>query len=495
MKKIILFLIILIYFAVFMSGVITQRIDHIDGNTVKIIDVEKQINEIMKKCGVAGLSCTIINDFKVVYSKAFGFRDKKRGIANDDLTIFSGASFSKTLFGYLIYLLSERGVIDLDKPLYSYLDKSITEYPEYKDLIGDGRVKKITARMVLSHSTGFPNWRFLMEDNKLRFLFDPGARFSYSGEGFHLLQMVVEEVTGMGLEELCRENIFLPLKMNHSSYIWQKSFEDNHALPHDRYLRVKKLSKRRRADSAGSLQTTSRDYGVFIQNLLTKNKSGSSLINKITEIKVPIRSERMFGQSSANLTNSFKKIELGWGLGFGSFNSPFGEAVFHTGHDFGWQNYTITYIEKGIGVVFLSNSDNFESAARDLTKVAIGDSFSPFEWLGYPHCDPTRWKNPPPKRKLVKVDPKVLKKYIGSYSYLGNRTLFVKVEQSGLLGSDDQKEWYRLFAISKSEFFIDGEELMITFILDRNSIVSGLTIRVDGAMIQGKKKYGKEEMK
>ncbi len=69
MKKIILFLIILIYFAVFMSGVITQRIDHIDGNTVKIIDVEKQINEIMKKCGVAGLSCTIINDFKVVWTK------------------------------------------------------------------------------------------------------------------------------------------------------------------------------------------------------------------------------------------------------------------------------------------------------------------------------------------------------------------------------------------------------------------------------------------
>ena len=101
-------------------------------------------------------------------------------------------------------LLVEEGVIDLDKPLQAYLAKPLPDYPAYADLAGDERYKQITARMVLSHSTGFPNWRQFEPDGRLKFLFAPGARYSYSGEGFALLQMVVEEITGRDLETLAQ---------------------------------------------------------------------------------------------------------------------------------------------------------------------------------------------------------------------------------------------------------------------------------------------------
>ena len=115
-------------------------------------------------------------------------------------------------------LLAEEGVIDLDKPLQAYLPKPLPDYPAYADLAGDDRYQQITARMVLSHSTGFPNWRQFEPDGRLKFLFAPGARYSYSGEGFALLQMVVEEITGRDLESLARQKIFEPLGMTRTSY-------------------------------------------------------------------------------------------------------------------------------------------------------------------------------------------------------------------------------------------------------------------------------------
>ena len=168
----------------------------INGESLSYGEIDSTIVQIMDMAGVTGLSCAIINDSKIVYQKAFGFRDKSTGVQNTVETIFSAASFSKTVFAYIVLLLVEDGIIDLDKPLQQYLDKPLQEYPNYADLKGDKQAGLITARMVLSHSTGFPNWRFLTNDGKLGFMFEPGSRFSYSGEGISLLQMVVEQITG-----------------------------------------------------------------------------------------------------------------------------------------------------------------------------------------------------------------------------------------------------------------------------------------------------------
>jgi CubicO group peptidase (beta-lactamase class C family) len=240
----------------------------LDGGAVSTVELETFIAETMEKADVTGMSCAIINDAEVVYQKAFGLKDAKAGTQNDEGTIFAAASFSKPVLAYLVMLLAEEGVIDLDKPLYEYLSQPLPEYLAYADLQGEKRYQHITARMVLSHSTGFPNWRFLTEDGKLSIMFPPGTRFSYSGEGIVLLQMVVEEITGRDLEALAQEKVFGPLTMTSSSYVWQEAYQDNCALPHDEYQRPRRLNKRMEADAAGSMATTAGDYARFLVAML-----------------------------------------------------------------------------------------------------------------------------------------------------------------------------------------------------------------------------------
>jgi CubicO group peptidase (beta-lactamase class C family) len=107
----------------------------------------------------------------------------------------SAASFSKVAFAYLVMQLVQDGVVDPDKPAYRYLSQPLPELREYKDLAGDDRWKKITPRMLLSHTSGFPNWRRFTPDQKLHINFEPGSRYAYSGEGIALLQLVVESAT------------------------------------------------------------------------------------------------------------------------------------------------------------------------------------------------------------------------------------------------------------------------------------------------------------
>ena len=140
-------------------------------------------------------------------------------------TNFYGASLSKAVFAVLVMKLVEEKVIELDKPLQDYLPQPVYEYgkgtswnQDYTDLKEDSLYKKITARMCLSHTTGFSNWRWDEPDQKLRVRFQPGTAYSYSGEGMCYLQFVLEKLTGKLLESLMKEKIFHPLHMNTSAY-------------------------------------------------------------------------------------------------------------------------------------------------------------------------------------------------------------------------------------------------------------------------------------
>ena len=483
---------ILIILALILPGFVhpviaNKSVEMISGKSMSFSELDNSILQMMEKAGVTGLSCAIINDSKVVYLKAYGLRNKSTGVLNDEETIFSAASFSKTVFAYLVMLLVEDGIVDLDKPLQKYLDKNLYEYPNYEDLNGDQQTGLITARMVLSHSTGFPNWRFLTNDGKLRIMFEPGSRFSYSGEGICLLQLVIEKITGKGLEELSQEMVFEPLGMEHTSYVWQKRFEENYAVPHDQYERPKMLKRRRKADAAGSMQTTAGDYARFLLGILNAKGKRKRSMNSILTTQIAITSKNMFGPGAWKDTDANNQIKLSWGLGWGRFNTKHGRAFFHTGHDFGWQNYTVTYFDKGIGVVLLSNSDNFESVAREIVEKTIGDEYSPFDWLGYPHYDPSIKRVPPPEPVAIDISPDILTKYIGEYTYLSNRKLFIKMEDNHLYGSDDNETWIEMYAESESKFFMKGEDAMLTFIENDDREVTGFTLYIEGIKLSGEK--------
>jgi CubicO group peptidase (beta-lactamase class C family) len=504
MKLLILFTIILAQLVALMGcGVKTRskesgnnqakaRLKTLDGKTISTTDLEAFIQQTMDKADVAGLSCAILNDSQIVFQKAFGYKNKNDGTRNDEQTLFSAASFSKTVFAYLVMLLAEEKVIDLDRPLYEYLDKPLYEYPAYADLKGDDRYKQITARMALSHTTGFPNWRFLTEDGKLSIMFPPGSRHSYSGEGIALLQMIVEAVTGRDLEALAQEKIFQPLGMTRTSYIWQPQFETNYASPHDEFSRPRGENiQRTKPDAAGSMVTTAGDYARFLAGIMKAEGLRKATVDEMLRPQIDINYKRMFGPDAWTMTDENQDIHLAWGLGWGRFDTPYGRAFFHTGNGIGWKNYTVTYIDKGIGIVMLSNSDNFESVAEEIAKKAIGDIYSPYDWLGYVPFDPDRpKKTPPPEPVAIEVDPAILTAYAGTYDMQPTAILKIKFEDNRLfLQSLDGQGWEQLLAETETRFFIQSQiDYRFTFVLDGTGTVTALQVELQGLQLPLAKK-------
>jgi CubicO group peptidase (beta-lactamase class C family) len=385
----------------------------------------------------------------------------------------------------------------LDRPLYEYLDKPLYEYPAYADLAGDERYKQITARMALSHSTGFPNWRLLQPDGRLKFLFSPGERHSYSGEGIVLLQMVVGEVTGKDLETLAQEKVFQPLGMTRSSYIWQAEYEGNAASPHDQYGRPRGESiQRTKPDAAGSMVTTAGDYARFIsRGILNAEGKRQATTDEMLRPQIAIHYKEMFGPGAWQGTDQYQAIRLGWGLGWGRFDTPYGRAFFHTGHSFGWQNYTVTYADEGIGIVLLANSDNFESVAQEIVEKAIGDVYTPFGWLGYIPFDPARPKaTPPSEPTAVEVDAAILVTYAGTYDMRPTALIQIKFEDGQLwILSTDGSRWDPLYAETETRFFVQGEEsYRFEFIRDGSGQVMGLQLEIQGLQLPAAPKVQSE---
>ncbi len=156
---------VVLFFIFSHAGVHAQNIKRIDGSNVSFSALDQKINFLMKAANVHGLAIAVFNNNKPVYKKAFGYKrfDSKEPLQTN--TNFYGASLSKSVFGVLVMKLVEEGKINLDKPLYEYLQKPVYEYKpvkkwhdNYTDLKADTLYKKITARMCLAHTSGFPNW-------------------------------------------------------------------------------------------------------------------------------------------------------------------------------------------------------------------------------------------------------------------------------------------------------------------------------------------------
>lgn len=446
-------------------------------------DFEREVTRSMEKAGVAGLAVAILNDGRIVYTGQFGWKDKDAGARLNDTTVFAGASLSKPVFAYLVSVLAENGVLDIDKPLHQYLPKALPEYPGYDDLADDRRYETITARMALTHTTGFPNLRSQTTDGRLRIAFDPGTRFSYSAEGIQLLQLIIEQITRKDLETLAREYVFIPLGMRHTSFVWQAPFAEAAASPHNEFGWASEPNRPVAANAAGSLMTTAVDYARFVSGILRAHGRRGETIDAMLVPAVPIATERMFGARSERETTANQAIRLSWTAGWGTFHTPFGSALFHTGNASGAQNYVVVYREHAIGIVLLSNSDNFQSVAREIVAAGIGDTLSPYRWLGFVPFDSARRRPAPPRHVAIAIAPELVASYAGTYR-LGSSSSHVHLRADGarLFASDDGVTWDELFAKADSLLFFKGRNVTLTFL--KNS--SGEIDRIDIDTGEGK---------
>ena len=386
-KKKCLTLFLLILFTHLSSG---QNITKLDKTKISAANLDGKIKSLMDAATVQGLAVTIFNNNKPVYEKTFGYKNVLTKEPINKETNFYGASLSKSVFAVMVMQLVEKGILDLDKPLQEYLPKPIYEYAStkkwhdnYQDLKLDSTYKKITARMCLDHTTGFPNWRWDEPDQKLRVKATPGIRYSYSGEGLVYLQVTLEHLLGKSLEQMMQETVFIPLKMTHSSYTWQPKFEKDYCTGHKSDGELYQKDKDNDARAASTLETTLHDYTLFTKAVLNNQLLSPKTTKEMFTQQIKIRSIAQFGPMRLRDSDANDGIDLGYGLGWVLLKSPYGTGAFKEGHGDGFQHYSILFPQAGVGIIIMSNSDNAESIFKELLESAIGDIYTPWLWENY----------------------------------------------------------------------------------------------------------------
>ena len=386
-SKIILGLLLLHQFA---FGQI-QQITKLDGSKVSFSEIDKTVLRLMDSAKIQGLDLAIINNNKTIFIKSYGYKNLLKKELLDTASIMYGASLSKAVFGYLIMKLVQEKILNLDKPLYQYLNKPLPDYEYFFDLKNDEKYKLITARMCLSHTTGLPNVRWVnpitSEEDTLgimKIYFTPGTKYSYSGEGFKLLQLVVEEITKKSTDALALEKIFNPIGMTRTGYVWHNSFgDDNVAVGHMNNGEIDKKRKRTEAVAGGSLVTTIADYARFIEYIMQKKGLKKELYQEMISPQINIHSKTQFPPLTFETTSENDKIQLSYGLGWGLLNCPNGKAFFKEGNGGSWRNYNINFIDKGISIIILINSENGETIFQELIESLIGNTCIPWKWQGW----------------------------------------------------------------------------------------------------------------
>jgi CubicO group peptidase (beta-lactamase class C family) len=341
--------------------------------------MERLIPELLKDGVVPGLSALVIRDGRIFWQRAFGVTniETKQPVTNE--TVYEAASLSKPVFAYGLLKLVDEGRLDLDAPLVKYLPGPYVE--------DDPRLEKITARIVLSHRTGFPNWR---NNNPLKINFTPGERFSYSGEGFVYLQKVVEHLTGEPLDAFMRKMVFEPLGMTSSSYVWQDRYESRKVYGHDPFGSVTGRRKPKDANAAGSLHTTVSDYARFVIAVMNgtglKKETARQMLTP--QVKVQEGCQDCISKPS---TGELSKT-VSWGLGWGLQQTEDGLSFWHWGDSNNdAQAYVVAYPKQKFALLVFADSGNGHAIIPRILSEAVGGHQPAVSWLNYdPYDSPTR---------------------------------------------------------------------------------------------------------
>jgi CubicO group peptidase (beta-lactamase class C family) len=328
----------------------TARRDQ-DGAWIPSKQFLADLPRLMEVVSLPGLTMATVEGGKVIWTKAVGLMNVEARVPMREDVVFEAASLSKPVFAYVVLKLAEEKVIDLDRPLVQYhRPDDLSDHPDL-DLI--------TARHVLQHSTGLPNWRTKPEE-KLAPAFKPGSGFSYSGEAYQWLQFVVEEITGEGVDMVMRSRLFEPARMPLSTFGWNAEIArlsaygyqgpgdeegklgpqykrdlSNRLLPMaselgkpisaltDQEIRRVLPEAKGVTNVAGMLSTTVAEYARFMTLVMDRPRRASWEITETSR-------RAMLSPHMTRKTNA-----LFWGLGWALEQSPSGFLFYHSGNNCG----------------------------------------------------------------------------------------------------------------------------------------------------------------
>ncbi|OBU62962.1 serine hydrolase domain-containing protein [Stenotrophomonas maltophilia] len=348
--------------------------------------IDAEAKRLMQVAHARGMAVAVVDGGKVVHVAAYGERNAAGEPLQTD-TVMYAASLTKMAFGHLIAQLAQDKVIDLDASIASALDRPLPDYPaepkkyaDYTVLAGDERWRRLTPRLLLNHASGFANFAFLEPDGKLKFHFDPGSRYGYSGEGLILLQFVLERGLGQDVGTLMQQRVFDRFGMPRTSMMWREDFATNladgwtaegTAEPHDERSRVR---------AAGSMDTTITDMGNFAAGYVSGQGLSASMRRELVRPQLPITTASQFPTLQPELPAAQRRRNLAAGLGVVTFTGPQGAGFYKGGHDDAVGN-TLVCVEQGQRcVVILGNDVRAEAAFPALVRFVLGETGVPWEW-------------------------------------------------------------------------------------------------------------------
>jgi CubicO group peptidase (beta-lactamase class C family) len=324
-----------------------------DFSAASAIQVDRFIEAYQNYYGIPGVSLALIKDGKLVYHKTYGVRNTMTGDKVDSNTLFEAASITKPVFAFAVQRLAERGIIDLDKPLWLYLP--------YPDIEYDERYKLMTAKHVLTHRTGFPNWRWMNEDGKLNLKFTPGTDYGYSGEGFEYLKMVIEKITGKKVEQVLQEEVIEPMGLYHTFFSKNDSLQRMVAYGH--YDRLP--SNNDLPDAPGMAYSMHTEASIFTRFMLylleqkgLKQETYDTMFQKHSDYNYDPGEEK-------------PKVPTYMGMSLEIRETPFGKSFGHGGNNGDFKCLFEVYKDKKMGYAIFTNSNTSDALLENLRKFLV----------------------------------------------------------------------------------------------------------------------------
>lgn len=262
----------------------------------------------------------------------------RAGIPLTPRALFNVASLTKPVTAVATLRLASAGRFSLDAPLDpDWIDP---------DILGDPRHARLTARIVLSHQSGFPNWRWMLPLKRLAFTFDPGTRFGYSGEGYEYLRHALDHHFDSSLPHLADSILFKPLRMNETTYGWNPSADTlRFAIGHDTNGAVihEEMRSTAKPNAADWLVTTIGDYSRFAEYVMSGAGLSRAVFADMTTAHV-----QFVGKPN-------EAMGLGWEVMKGPPDDPI--ILLHTGSDEGIRTIVLLLPTSRRGLVIFTNGE------------------------------------------------------------------------------------------------------------------------------------------
>lgn len=324
-----------------------QMMSSTSGKT-NLFDSEQETEKWLKENNIPALGIGVITDGKLKQIKVFG--ELKKDISAPYNTIWNVASLTKPITAIITLKLVSSGKWDLDEPLYKYWTDP--------DIAKDPNTKLLTTRIILSHQTGFPNWRFMNESGKLDFKFKPGTKYQYSGEGLEYLRKALEKKFHKTLDQLANELLFQSLKMTDTQLVWNDKVDlSRYAIGYDNKGNAYEPTQNKTANAADDLLTTIEDYGKFLCSVMNSEGLSKKVFDDMTSHQVETKKNKYFGLG-------FEIYDLG--------NNDY--ALSHGGADKGVQTIFILLPKTKQGLIIFTNVDDGYKVYEKIVNHYLGEN-------------------------------------------------------------------------------------------------------------------------